>query len=207
KKNKDRYHRDKETDELTPRHKKQGGGNGRSRRGGGKIKRPVRAPARPPRPPPRSQGRSPACVPRILGMIPNGFNPWSTRTDSTEGNSFQTFSWVGDLLLQNHDVNTEPQGDADGLDTREDMVSLTKKIEGREGGKKKKHKSKGKDKKPRPDQNTDEIAGGAQSDLTRDLSDGRYRLVVKVLKPWGVRGRASDVERWSSPIIVIKRRK
>ncbi|KAF8946099.1 hypothetical protein BGZ47_001301 [Haplosporangium gracile] len=210
KKNKDCHHRDKETDELTLHHKKQGGCNDRSRGREGKIKRPVRGPARPCRPPLRFQIRSPTCVPRILGLIPNGFIPWSTRTDSTEGNSFQTFSWMGDLLLQNHDANIELQGGADGLDTGEDMESLAKEVESRERDKKKKHKRKDKGKKPRPDQNTDEIAGGgggAQSDLTRELPDGRYRLVVKVLKPWGVRGRASDVERWSSPIIVIKRRK
>lgn len=189
-------------------HKKQGGGNDRS--GGGK--RPAPAPARSSRPPPPSQIRYPTCVPRILGLIPNGFNPWSTRTDSTEGNAFQTFSWMGDLLLQNHDVATEPHSGADGLDTREDMETLSKDVEG-EGGvkKKRKHKGHGKGKRPRPNQNMDEMAGGgggdAQPNLTRDLPDGRYRLVVKVLKPWGVRGRASDVERWSSPIIVIKRRK
>ncbi|KAF9143129.1 hypothetical protein BGX30_001249 [Mortierella sp. GBA39] len=197
--NKNHHHRDKENGEITtPHHKKQGGGSDRYRRG----RRPAPAPARPSRPPPPSQIRSPTCVPRILGLIPNGFNPWSTRTDSTEGNAFQTFSWMGDLLLQNHDANTETQGGADGLDTRGDMETLAKDVEGGKGDKKKKHKGKGK--KPQPGQN---MAEGAQPDLTRDLPDGRYRLVVKVLKPWGVRGRAVDVERWSSPIIAIKRRK
>lgn len=199
--------KDNDIKKKNKHHKKQGGRKDQSRGG----KRPAPAPARSSRPPP-SQVRSPTCVPRILGLIPNGFNPWSARTDSTEGNAFQAFSWMGDLLLQNHDVNTEPQSGADGLDTREDMESLAKDVEGgRRDKKKRKHKSKGKGKKPRPDQNMDEMAGdggeGAQPDLTRDLPDGRYRLVVKVLKPWGVRGRASDVERWSSPIIVIKRRK
>ncbi|KAK5823345.1 hypothetical protein F5H01DRAFT_317862 [Linnemannia elongata] len=199
---KDNNHKNKKNKDI--HHKKQGGGNGRSRGGN----RPAPAPARPSTPSPPSQIRSPACVPRILGLIPNGFNPWSTRTDSTEGNAFQTFSWMGDLLLQNHDINTQPQGGADGLDTREDMETLAKDVKGGGGDKKKrKHKGHDKGKKPRPHQSMDEMAGGAQPDLTRDLPDGRYRLVVKVLKPWGVRGRASDVERWSSPIIVIKRRK
>ncbi|KAK3829969.1 MAG: hypothetical protein J3R72DRAFT_456417 [Linnemannia gamsii] len=217
KNNKDRnhnhkhHHKNKENDELaTPKpHTKQGGG-GQSRRPG---RQP--APARPAKPhPPPSTIRSPTCVPRILGLIPNGFNPWSSRTDSTEGNSFQIFSWMGDLLLQNHDINTEPEGGADGLETGgEDIESLAMQVEGDRGGdKKKKRKHKGKGKKPQPqqpEQNMDETAGSESraQDLTRDLPDGRYRLVVKVLKPWGVRGRASDVERWSSPIIVIKRRK
>ncbi|KAF9115048.1 hypothetical protein BGX27_009075 [Mortierella sp. AM989] len=113
------------------------------------------------------------CVPRILGLIPSGFNPWNTRTDSSESNSFQSFSWMGDLLLQNHDVASIEQ-DGDG---------------GRHMDGKKRGKEQDK----------------SVMELTRDLPDGRYRLVVKVLKPWGVRGRASDVERWSSPIIVIKR--
>ncbi|KAG9063681.1 hypothetical protein KI688_003792 [Linnemannia hyalina] len=199
-KNKNRHHRDKENGEITtPHHKKQGGGSDRSRG----RRRPASASARPSRLSPPSQIRSPTCVPRILGLIPNGFNPWSTRTDSTEGNAFQTFSWMGDLLLQNHDANSEPQCGADGLDTGEDTESLVKDVDGGKGDKKKK-KRKGKGKRPRPDQN---MAEGAQPDLTRDLPDGQYRLVVKVLKPWGVRGRAIDVERWSSPIIVIKRRK
>lgn len=197
KKNKGRHHRDKDNDELrTPHHKKQGGERSR----GGNIKKPA----------PPSQTRSPTCVPRILGLIPNGFNPWSTRTDSTEDNAFQTFSWMGDLLLQNHDANTEPEKGADGLDAGEYMESLANNVAGRDKKKrdKKKRKGQGKGKKPRPDHNMDDMAGGeAQPDLTRDLPDGRYRLVVKVLKPWGVRGRASDVERWSSPIIIIKRRK
>ncbi|KAG0291090.1 hypothetical protein BGZ96_005492 [Linnemannia gamsii] len=201
KKNKGRHHGDKDADERRKsHHKKQGSERSRGRN----IKKPA----------PPSHIHSPNCVPRILGLIPNGFNPWSTRTDSTEGNTFQTFSWMGDLLLQNHDVNTEPEGGADGLDAGEDMESLANNIAGRD--KKKKGKGQDKGKKPPADQNMNEMAeegggggggGGAQPNLTRDLPDGRYRLVVKVLKPWGVRGRASDVERWSSPIIVVKRRK
>ncbi|KAF9910104.1 hypothetical protein EC991_007236 [Linnemannia zychae] len=194
---KDKHHRkNKENDELSGPRKKQGANGGRPRRPGVPPTRP---------PPPPSTVRTPTCVPRILGLIPNGFNPWSSRTDSTEGNSFQAFSWTGDLLLQNHDINTEPKGGADGLNVDESLEPLAMEAEGK-GDKKRdrKKKHKGKSKKPHPEQNMDELAG-PQSELTKDLPDGRYRLVVKVLKPWGVRGRASDVERWSSPIIVIKR--
>ncbi|KAF9135833.1 hypothetical protein BGW39_011422 [Mortierella sp. 14UC] len=162
--------------------------------------------------PPPSTLRTLTCVPRILGLIPNGFNPWSSRTDSTEGNSFQAFAWTGDLLLQNHDINTEPEGGADRLEIGEGIESVAVEVEanGKDDKKDKIKKHKGKGKKPRPEKNIEEMTGpkygsGQRSELTRDLPDGRYRLVVKVLKPWGVRGRASDIERWSSPIIIIKR--
>ncbi|KAF8936266.1 hypothetical protein BGZ58_004404 [Dissophora ornata] len=135
------------------------------------------------------------CVPRILGLIPDGFNPWSTRSDSAEDNTFQKFSWMGDLLLQNHNAVGGEDDDSNADDLAEDGSSdIAKKRQGRRRHKKKKVKA-------------DEGKERNEQELTRDLPNGRYRLVVKVLKPWGVRGRASDVERWSSPIIIIKRKK
>ncbi|KAF9568376.1 hypothetical protein EC968_002944 [Mortierella alpina] len=135
-----------------------------------------------------------ACVPRILGLIPNGFNPWTTRNDDAEGNTFQSFPWTGDLLLQNHEAVVEgdyhgppvPSGHAAG-----EGKEMEKDVEGRG---KRNHKKSASSKK-------------ALTQDSRNLPNGRYRLIVKVLKPWGVRGRASDVERWSSPIIIIKRKK
>ncbi|KAF9982049.1 hypothetical protein BGZ75_006585 [Mortierella antarctica] len=136
-----------------------------------------------------------ACVPRILGLIPSGFNPWTTRNDDAEGNTFQSFPWNGDLLLQNHEAVAEgdyhgpatPNGHAAG-----EGKEMEKDVDGR--GKRKSNKK----------------SASAKKDSTQDsrnLPNGRYRLIVKVLKPWGVHGRASDVERWSSPIIIIRRKK
>ncbi|KAF9898847.1 hypothetical protein BX616_003547 [Lobosporangium transversale] len=129
--------------------------------------------------------RRPRCLPRILGLIPNGFNPWVTRSGSSE-DAIQMFSWMGDLLLQNHDAvareNRENSGHgSDGIADK-----------GKGKGERKGHKKHKKKKK---------------NDVTRALPNGRYRLVIKALKPWGVRGRPNNVERWSSPIITIKRGK
>ncbi|KAF9288891.1 hypothetical protein BGZ68_010424 [Mortierella alpina] len=135
-----------------------------------------------------------ACVPRILGLIPNGFNPWTTRNDDAEGNTFQSIPWTGDLLLQNHEAVAEedydgpasPNGHAAG-----ESKEIEKDVDARD---KRNHRK----------------STSTKMDLTqesRNLPSGRYRLVVKALKPWGIHGRASDVERWSSPIIVIKRKK
>ncbi|KAG0213891.1 hypothetical protein BGX28_003315 [Mortierella sp. GBA30] len=163
---------------------------GRKKKGGDKIRGPRKGNRRPPGRQ-RDKGQAghldradEACVPRILGLIPNGFNPWTTRSDSAEGNTFQSFSWMGDLLLQNHEAVPEDQ--YNGPPSPDEPAP------------KRNHSKKGHKKSGGSDQ-------GKQD--TQDLPDGRYRLVVKVLKPWGVRGRASDVERWSSPIVVIKRNK
>ncbi|KAF9188672.1 hypothetical protein BGZ51_000411 [Haplosporangium sp. Z 767] len=131
------------------------------------------------------------CVSRILGLIPNGFNPWSTRTGTAEGNTFQSYSWMGDLLLQNHNAHTTDQKSSFGSE----MMRQNKK-----GGRHRKHRRKG-------TEQDKACKRQSQTTETRGLPNGRYRLVVKVLKPWGVRGRVSDIERWSSPIIVIKRGK
>ncbi|KAF9089585.1 hypothetical protein BGX29_011983 [Mortierella sp. GBA35] len=187
-----------------PHNKKQGHGDGRSRGSIGR-KQPAPIPARPSQPPGR--GAAPNCVPRILGLIPNGFNPWSTRTDSTKGNTFQAFAWMGDLLLQNHDANAEPETGADRPGTTSTATKDGVDTAVGDGHKKKNNKKKHHKGKATPIADQAEMAGSAQPDLTRDLPDGRYRLVVKVLKPWGVRGRASNVERWSSPIIIIIRRR
>ncbi|KAG0199597.1 hypothetical protein BGX33_011544 [Mortierella sp. NVP41] len=187
-----------------PHSKKQGRGDGRSRGSIGR-KQPAPIPAQPSQPPGR--GAAPNCVPRILGLIPNGFNPWSTRTDSTKGNTFQAFAWMGDLLLQNHDANAEPETGADRPGTTSTATKDGVDTAVGDGHKKKNNKKKRHKGKATPIADQAEMAGSAQPDLTRDLPDGRYRLVVKVLKPWGVRGRASNVERWSSPIIIIRRRK
>ncbi|KAG0086258.1 hypothetical protein BGZ92_008284 [Podila epicladia] len=149
-----------------------------------------------------------ACVPRILGIIPNGYNPWSSRTDSAEGNTFQIFSWMGDLLLENPSVSGDDAG-ADGSNLNEGPEQKLAQRHGRgsqrilelKRGHKKGANGKRKKKKKHPATGREEVKGQE----SRDLPDGRYRLVVKVLKPWGVRGRATDVERWSSPVIVIKR--
>ncbi|GJJ70047.1 hypothetical protein EMPS_02396 [Entomortierella parvispora] len=167
--------------------------------------------------PPNGSGRTgPACLPRILGLIPNGFNPWSSRSDSTEGNTFQIFTWQGDLLLENKDI----MNGAAGADVPQALLAKKKKLL-RKKIKKMKRGVQGMD----PDKKDEKRGGGRghgghkahrkkkpntseeeqKAPTSRDLPDGRYRLVVKVLKPWGVRGRASDVERWSSPIIIIKR--
>ncbi|KAG0216902.1 hypothetical protein B0O80DRAFT_499051 [Mortierella sp. GBAus27b] len=140
---------------------------------------------------PKSGSKHP-CIPRILGLIPNGFNPWCTRTGSAPGSNFQSFAWMGDLLLQNHDaVGGEDNNDrADVSHNPGDQVDNPENKK----NKNKKHTADGQEKNQK------------QTDLTKDLPDGRYRLVVKVLKPWGIRGKASDVERWSSPVVVIKRK-
>ncbi|KAG0356485.1 hypothetical protein BG005_004590 [Podila minutissima] len=144
------------------------------------------------------QRNNAACVPRILGLIPNGYNPWSSRTDTAEENTFQIFSWMGDLLLENPSASGDVDG-ADDSNLNDRSEQQLAQWHGRGSQHilelKKEHKKK-KNPATKPDE-----------EETRDLPDGRYRLVVKVLKPWGVRGRATDVERWSSPIIVIKRNK
>ncbi|KAF8988842.1 hypothetical protein BGZ52_010819 [Haplosporangium bisporale] len=157
-------------------------------------------------PKPRTGART-ACVPRILGIIPDGYNPWSTRTDSSEGNAVQTFSWMGDLLLENPSARGDDdsegggdQNDGPGQNQVQRNVQESKHELGPGGHGHGEHKKKKKHPAAKPDKD-------AQSEKSRDLPDGRYRLVVKVLKPWGVRGRATDVERWSSPVIVIKRKK
>ncbi|CAO3564026.1 unnamed protein product [Mortierella alpina] len=139
-------------------------------------------------------GPGTACVPRILGLIPNGFNPWTTRNDDAEGNAFQSIPWTGDLLLQNHEAVAEDDYNGPAASNGHaagEGKAMEKEVDGR---------GKGHHKKP----------ASAKKDSTQDsrnLPNGRYRLIVKVLKPWGVHGRASDVERWSSPIITIKRKK
>ncbi|KAG0366756.1 hypothetical protein BGZ54_004918 [Gamsiella multidivaricata] len=140
---------------------------------------------------PKSGHRMP-CVPRILGLIPNGFNSWNMRSDSADGNGFQAFAWMGDLLLQNHEaVDVRKHNDGDELAVVDGSEDLTEKAQGGH-----KHRTKS-------DSAKDMKIG--QMEPTRNLPDGRYRLVLKALKPWGVPGRASDVERWSSPVIVIRR--
>lgn len=164
-------------------------------------------------PKPRAGART-ACVPRILGLIPNGYNPWSARTDSTEGNVVQIFSWMGDLLLENPSARGDDDGKGGGDQNnglKQNQVQRQEQESNHELGQKKGGRGHGesghgkhKKKKKQPAVKLDEDDEYEQS---RDLPDGRYRLVVKALKPWGVRGRATDVERWSSPVIVIKRKK
>ncbi|KAG0344026.1 hypothetical protein BG004_004797 [Podila humilis] len=137
-----------------------------------------------------------ACVPRILGLIPNGFNPWSTRTDSSESNAVQTFSWRGDLLLKNPSVHgDEGEGvdEQDRLERGQEVATKQKAL-----GHKKGHKDGGGDtsvndhKHHRKHPRKKSIKLG-QASVSRDLPDGRYRLVLKVLKPWGIQGRATDL--------------
>ncbi|KAF9405082.1 hypothetical protein BGZ94_003767, partial [Podila epigama] len=98
------------TDEQKRRERgrgRRGGGGGSARGGQGRNREVERRPKTPLPAPQKERGRkkkTTPCVPRILGLIPNGYNPWSTRTDSSEGNSVQAFSWMGDLLLENPDV-------------------------------------------------------------------------------------------------------
>ncbi|KAK3818786.1 MAG: hypothetical protein J3Q66DRAFT_387644 [Benniella sp.] len=120
------------------------------------------------------------CVPRILGLIPNGYNPWLTRSSSFEGMNFHSFPWMGDMLLQNNDA-AEIERNGDGSIRKEAGKSDSR--EGQEHERKKKHPPKGHDQDQK------------QTELIKDLPDGRYRLVIKTLKPWGVRGKAKDVER------------
>lgn len=154
-----------------------------------------------------------ACVPRILGLIPSGFNPWSTRTDSAEGNTVQTFSWMGDLLLENPSARGDDDGEGGGdqndgpgqNQVQRNEQKFKRELEQKKGGRGQGGRGQGTNKKKKHHAaKPDEVA---REELSRDLPNGRYRLVVKVLKPWGIRGRATDVERWSSPVIVIKRKK
>ncbi|KAG0028854.1 hypothetical protein BGZ82_008226 [Podila clonocystis] len=167
-------------------------------------------------PSPRT-GAKAACVPRILGLIPNGYNPWSSRTDSAEGNTVQIFSWMGDLLLENPSVREDEDGaDDSDLDEEPEQKQVHRHEKGsqhmlghkkwdKRGSNDRGGRGHGKHKKKK--KHPAKAGEVSVAEQTRDLPDGRYRLVVKVLKPWGVRGRATDVERWSSPIIVIKRNK
>ncbi|KAF9922857.1 hypothetical protein FBU30_007000 [Linnemannia zychae] len=194
-KQKNHHHRSKSTSEKKDNQKESDRHHHHSNNKGSKGS------DRAPNLPSPSYTSSPNCVPRILGLIPNGFNPWSTRTDSTEENTFQTFSWTGDLLLQNHGLDTEPQTGADGLSIEDNVEMLIQQIN---GGPEKRFEGKNNNKK-KPHSSKHDADKKADKEHTSNLPDGRYRLVVKVLKPWGVRGRASDVERWSSPVIIINR--
>ncbi|KAG0332560.1 hypothetical protein BG000_009907 [Podila horticola] len=119
---------------------------------------------------------------------------------------------MGDLLLENPSVRGDEDG-ADDIDLNEDQEQKqvqrhergSQHLLGQKQGDDRGGRGHAKHKEKKKHQAA--MTGEVQADESRDLPDGRYRLVVKVLKPWGVRGRATDVERWSSPIIVIKRNK
>ncbi|KAF9973794.1 hypothetical protein BGZ73_002954 [Actinomortierella ambigua] len=164
--------------------------------------------------------RSEKCVPRILGVIPSGYNPWTSRTDGSEENSVQVFEWEGDLLIENHAAfaneavgQGRTYGKKSKRDNEEEEDEEDKKKKGKKDKKQKDmdkphhhHHDRSHHKKTKEVDELDADVEGEDEEETRALPDGRYRLVVKAVKPWGVRGRAADVERWSSPIIVIKRR-
>ncbi|KAG0236491.1 hypothetical protein BGW42_003397 [Actinomortierella wolfii] len=148
----------------------------------------------------RKSGSTKECVPRILGLIPNGYNPWTSRTDSSEENQTQMFTWLGDLLIENHAAMDAQIG---GPDSALTSASTRHAQYGEKD--RKKHEMKKSHHKKKNKEIEEESTEGQEE--TRNLPDGRYRLIVKAIKPWGVRGHASDVERWSSPVVSIKRRK